>query len=104
MVDNTAQRAHNSYMMNATESKMDKLTASKIVRGIMQSHGKEWIFNNIYECGTRTVKCYGTSENRPLVDNIKTVLFVLNVPHKIKFTDGRAAGGRGAKAIIVKLV
>lgn len=82
---------------------MNKSSAAKIVREIMKSHGKSMVFNNIYDTGTRTVKCYAHRENsNRLVDDIARTLYGLGVPYKIKFNVPKRTYS-GGPALIVKL-
>ena len=43
------------------------MEVAKIVRAIMKMHGVQRVFNNIYESGTRTVKCYRNQRGELLV-------------------------------------
>jgi hypothetical protein len=93
-------------MMNVKRASMNKSNAATVVRAIMNSHGKTRVYNNLYDTGTRTVKCYGRPDtSSKMVFDITRALTGLGVAHKIKFTDPAAkhfyAGGPG---IIVKLV
>ena len=94
-------------MLNVTRNTMnrfDKMAASKIVRAIMKAHGKNWVFNNIYDTGTRTVKCYGNREAcSAMVDDIARTLTGLGVHYIVKSTKG-SPNMRVSPAIIIKLV
>jgi hypothetical protein len=70
---------------------MNTLSASKIVREVMKSHGKVRIWNNIYANGTRTVKCYGwKQDSEKLVDDIARTLHGLGVPYSVRFFQSKA--------------
>ena len=78
-----------------------------LVRSIMRASGKTQVWNNKYEEGVRTVKCYrdkDTCRDLQLKDIIAKTLNDLNIVHKIKFTE--PSGGLfnpGTGGFIVKL-
>ena len=60
-----------------------------LVRSIMRASGKTQVWNNKYEDGVRTVKCYrdkDTCKDLQLKDIIVQTLGDLHIDHKIKFT------------------
>ena len=72
-----------------------------IVRTMMKMHGKRQVFNNIYETGTRTVKCYGEyGGDKSLENHINNVLRCFGSQYEIKRTKG--VSGYGAPGFIVK--
>jgi len=65
---------------------MDSLQTSKIVRAIMQAHGKQRIFNNIYP-SMRSVKCYAGSlavADAAMCEDISKALLSQGVSFEIK--------------------
>lgn len=80
-----------------------QMEVAKIVRAIMKMHGKQRVFNNIYESGTRTVKCYrGQYGGLPLGmrETIENVLQQITTRYTVKYTKGSKYGGPG---FIVKI-
>lgn len=82
-------------------------TTVNLIRSIMRLSGKNSIWNNKYDTGARTVKCYRDyDENKDLqlAETIKKTLHDLNINYQIKFT--KPSGGPwnpGKGGFIVKL-
>jgi len=63
--------------------------AVTLVRSIMRLDGKTQVWNNRYDNGIRTVKCYrdkDTCKDLALKDTIVQTLKNLNVEHEVRFT------------------
>jgi hypothetical protein len=78
-----------------------------LVRSIMRLHGKNQIWNNRYENGLRTIKCYRDrdhSVDESLEAIVGKVLRDLNIDFSIKYTkwDG-SPWNSGTGGFIVKL-
>ena len=64
-------------------------TTINLVRSIMRLRGKNQVWNNRYDNGVRTVKCYRSKDNSEdfaLQSVIHQTLNDLNIEHEIKFT------------------
>jgi hypothetical protein len=78
-----------------------------LIRSTMRLHGKSQVWNNLYEGGVRTVKCYRYKEDErdlELKGILSQTLHDLNIDYQIKFTepsDGPWNPGTGG--FIVKL-
>jgi hypothetical protein len=91
--------------MNNTKQKQ----VISLVRSIMRLHGKTQVWNNLYDKGVRTVKCYrdrNDAENKDwgLQLILKQTLDSLNIEHQIKYTE--PSGGPfnpGTGGFIVRL-
>jgi hypothetical protein len=65
-----------------------------LVRSIMRLSGKTQVWNNKYEDGVRTVKCYrdhNSDKDMALQSLLHQTLNDLNIVHQIKFT--KPSGG-----------
>jgi hypothetical protein len=78
-----------------------------LIRTIMRLSNKTQVWNNKYDTGTRTVKCYrdhDSDKDMALQSLIHQTLNDLNIVHQIKFT--KPSGGPwnpGTGGFIVKL-
>jgi hypothetical protein len=80
-----------------------------LVRSIMRLHGKTQVWNNLYDKGVRTVKCYrdrndATNQDWNLHQVLQQTLNGLNIVHQIKYTE--PSGGPfnpGTGGFIVRL-
>ena len=80
------------------------LVHTRLVRSIMRSFGKSMLYTNLYESGTRTVKCYASSRanDRRMVAMIEGALTNMGKKFKIRTTEGdETFRGRYPGAIIV---
>ena len=80
-----------------------QMEVAKIVRAIMKMHGNQRVFNNIYESGTRTVKCYRNQRGElpvGMLSVIEGVLQQITTRYTVKYTKGSKYGAPG---FIVKL-
>jgi hypothetical protein len=89
-----------------TQSEM-QLSVSVVVRELMKQAGKHLIFNNLYNTGTRTIKCYaardGAGDGKLALSIRQTIEMIeqinqIKIPYKIRYTNSY----RG-RALIVKL-
>jgi hypothetical protein len=61
-----------------------------LIRSIMRLGGKTQVWNNKYDTGTRTVKCYRDHDaykDLQLAEILQQTLLDLNIVHRIKFTE-----------------
>lgn len=78
-----------------------------LIRSIMRLGGKTQVWNNLYDTGTRTVKCYrdrDCNKDMELQSLLHQTLNGLNIAHEIKFT--KPSGGPwnpGTGGFIVRL-
>jgi hypothetical protein len=84
---------------------MNSLQTSKIVRAIMQAHGKQRIYNNIYP-SMRSVKCYAGEGSRDAImcDDLAKVLRTQGVNFEIKRKIVTHKGWGPFSSIIVRIL
>ena len=83
-------------------------TTINLVRSIMRLRGKTQVWNNRYNNGVRTVKCYRSkdeNEDMSLQSILHQTLNDLSIVHEIKFTNPDTAGpfNPGTGGFIVRL-
>ena len=82
-------------------------TTVNLIRSIMRLGGKTQVWNNLYDNGVRTVKCYRDHDSYKdlnLAEILTQTLHDLNVDYQIKFTS--PSGGSfnpGTGGFIVRL-
>lgn len=79
-------------------------TAINLIRSIMRLSGKSQVWNNLYDKGVRTVKCYrdkDCNKDMALQSLLHQTLNDLNIVHQIKFTEPTWNPGTGG--FIVRL-
>lgn len=79
---------------------MTEAEAAKLVRSVMNAHGKAAIYS-----GTRTILTYQNEDegDRELIESLKFILFAANIPYEIKFTP-RPSAYWAPRGIIVRLL
>ena len=61
-----------------------------LIRSLMRAGGKTQVWNNLYNKGVRTVKCYRDKDSYKdlnLAEIITQTLRDLNIDHQVKFTE-----------------
>ena len=88
-------------VMNDTQK-----NAINLIRSIMRLSGKTEVWNNKYDTGARTVKCYRDEDaykDLQLAEILQQTLLDLNIVHQIKYTAPSGGHYPGTGGFIVKL-